>query len=367
LRDEHIDYALCAPTGRAAKRLTEATGDGAKTIHRLLKYDHMLDGFTFDKYNRLPHHCIIIDESSMVDLFLMKSLMEAVSDNARIIIIGDVDQLPSVGPGTILRDLINSKRIPVVRLTKVFRQKGSSTIISVAHDINNGIVPMLPPPAGAKGHNCIFVTANSHEEVLGSMMALVTKHLPAAGIKPDDIQILSPMKVGPLGVEIVNPLLQSALNPPSPDKTELKMKDCSIFRLDDRIMHIRNDYKKDVFNGDVGRIAAINKDSDGSTTIFVQYPDKPNVVEYEPDTYSDLKLAYSASVHKSQGGEFPVVLMLLHDAHYRMLQRNLVYTAVTRAKKLFIFIGTESALSRAVYNKTESKRNTTLKELLIAK
>ena len=357
----NISYELCSPTGRAAKRLSEATDSPAQTIHRLLKYNR--EGFQINAGNPLTVNCVLVDEFSMVDLLLCRYLLDAVQFDTRMIMIGDADQLPSVGPGNVLRDLIDSGVIPCVKLTKIFRQNQGSTIISIAHEILSGKVPQLESPANSKGKNCMLISAGDIETLIGYILTMVKTNIPKAGYKMSDIQILTPMRGNGLGINDLNPRLQEVINPPSPDKPEVK-SDFRILRVGDKIMHIRNDYIKEVFNGDIGHIVGLNKDGD-VPIIYVQYPDKEELTEYPQGDWQDIQLAFSSTVHKSQGAEYPVVLLVLHPSQHVMLQRNLFYTALTRAKKLCIIAGTPDAIQTAVNNNQIQKRNTTLREKLI--
>ena len=375
LMDYHkINFNLCSPTGRAAKRLMESTLFEAKTIHRLLKVSPD-GGFEFNDYNPLMTDCVIIDETSMVDLLLFKHLLSALESNDRLILIGDVDQLPSVGPGNILKDLINSNKIPYVRLNKVFRQDAKSAIVLAAHDVIGGRVPELIVPSKAQGKNFMFAGAEKIDDVIGILKHLVQKTLPSVKVNEknltvDDIQILTPMREKGLGVNDINPKLQEVLNPRADNKEEIQAGMLSggpkIFRVGDRVMQIKNDYEKNVFNGDMGKIVGINKQT-SPVQVGVKFPDLNEVVIYKQHELDDLQHAWCITVHKSQGGEFPAVIILAHDSQTTMLQRNLFYTGITRAKKICIVVGTSNAVKSAVNNTRETKRNTTLKERLISK
>jgi exodeoxyribonuclease V alpha subunit len=271
--------------------------------------------------------------------------------------------LPSVGPGNVLHDLINSGIIPVVRLQKIFRQEKGSAIIAAAHDILHGKIPDITTPAKSNGKNCMFIGSSDQNTLIEHVLAMVKIHIPKAGYKIEDIQVLTPMRESGLGINDLNPRLQAVLNPPDISKEEMKIG-FGIFRVGDRVIHIRNDYNKEVFNGEVGFIAGINKENN-SPVIYVRYPDKDNLVEYEQADWNDLQLSFCQTVHRSQGAEYPVVIVILHSSQSIMLQRNLFYTAVTRAKKLCIIAGTQDAMGIAVNNNKIQKRNTTLKERLI--
>lgn len=359
-----IEFALCSPTGMAAERLAQATLQPAKTIHRLLEYDPKIGGFTRSEHNPLDADCVIVDETSMVDLMLFRSLIGAVPEDSKLIMIGDADQLPSVGAGNILRDLIASKVIPVVRLDVIFRQDKGSEITLAAWDILHGNMPELPSPRESKGRNCMFVSAEDPDVLKSHLSFLVTKTLtsPSLGFNWEQIQILTPMRGKGLGVEDLNPMLQNLLNPASDEKTEI-MDNFRIFRVGDRVMQTRNDYDKNVFNGFIGKIAGITRTND-SVSLFVKFQSRDDYVEYVDDDRDDLSLAYAQTIHKAQGGEYPAVIMVIHPSQYVMLKRNLLYTGLTRARKLCVIIGTEHALETAVANNEEVKRNTTLKQLL---
>lgn len=363
--NEHgIRYELCSPTGMAAKRLSNATGQDARTIHRMLEFSPIEGGFLRNMTNPLDADCVTIDEASMVDITLFRHLLEATERNDRVIMVGDADQLPSVGPGNVLRDLIASGVIPTTRLKTIFRQAAGNTIITVAHDILNGKVPDLPTPKNRGDKNCMFVGANELDTLREYVVTLVQKTLPALGYSADQIQVLTPMRGKGAGVEDLNPLLQAVLNPPHANKPEVSLQ-YRLLRVGDRVMQIRNDYDKMVFNGEVGKIAAITSGTDNTNVkIFVQYPDLPSPVEYAREEWDDIQLAYACTIHKSQGSEYPAVVMVLHHSQWVMLQRNLFYTGLTRAKNHCIIVGTNSAIQRAVENSTEKKRNTTLKQLM---
>ena len=361
----HLDFMLCAPTGRAAKRLSEATGAEAKTIHRLLQFESITQNFLHNQNNPLPTQVVVIDESSMMDLRLFRWLLLAMERHMRLIIVGDKDQLPSVGPGNVLRDLIASGKVPCVKLDQIFRQAKGNTIIPVAHDILHGAMPDLPTPAESKGRNCMMVVSEEQSTLINMIVTLVTQSLPKAGFKPEDIQILTPMRARGLGIEDLNPPLQEALNPAAPHKAEVQ-SNSRIFRVGDRIMQIRNNYKKGesgVFNGDIGYISSIIRDGE-DVSVWVRYPDMPSPIEYTKDEWDELQHCMACTVHKSQGAEYPCVILVQHPSQYNMLQRNLIYTGVTRAKKLCVIAGTRRAVEIAVGNNKEVIRNTTLAELL---
>jgi len=364
-----ITFELCSPTGRAAKRLCESTMREAKTIHRLLKVSQE-GGFEFNESNPLKTDCVLVDETSMVDLLLFNNLLKAMESNDRLILVGDADQLPSVGPGNILKDLINSNKIPYVRLNKVFRQDAKSAIVMAAHNVITGQMPDLVVPSQAKGRNFLFAGAEKIDDVIQIVKHLVQKTLPAVkvnerNITVDDIQILTPMREKGLGVNDVNPKLQEVLNPSAPNKEEVQAGMLSggprIFRVGDKVMQIKNDYDKNVFNGDMGKIVGINK-SVSPVQIGVKFPDLNDVTIYKQHELDDLQHAWCITVHKSQGGEFPAVIILAHDSQTTMLQRNLFYTGITRAKRICIVVGTSNAVRSAINNTKEARRNTTLQE-----
>ena len=381
LMDAHrIQYRLCSPTGRAAKRLTECVGGTlvatdenpspnpnriASTIHRLLEYVPQEGGFNFNLNNPLVTDCVIADESSMIDIKLFYDLVSAMEDDDRLVLVGDANQLPSVGPGNVLRDIIASGAVPTVKLQRVFRQAEGSFITEVAHDILHGTVPQIPVPSKSKGKNCMFAGATEIEDLKEIILEFVSRILPSKGFKPSDIQVLTPMRERGLGINDLNPILQAAINPPAPQKTEFNAGIGRTFRVGDRVMQTKNNYDKGVFNGEQGEVVGIDRASD-PVTIGVKFPDIEDAVIYEQSELDELLHAYAITVHRSQGSEFPVALVVVHPSHSIMLQRNLFYTALTRAKKLAIVVGTDGAVKRAVDNATEQARNTTLKQLLKA-
>jgi exodeoxyribonuclease V alpha subunit len=347
-----LDYeiVLAAPTGRAAKRMTEATGHEAKTIHRLLEFSWKLGGFQRHREAPLEGDIVVIDESSMLDIYLMEAVLLAIPSGCIAVFVGDVEQLPSVGPGNVLSDLIKSGELPVVRLDTVFRQSQESGIVRNAHRINQGLLPEHTPPAGGP-QDFYFVEAADAEDVLDKTIRVVTQRAPSAfGLDPvQDVQVLVPMKKGPVGTENLNVRLQALLNPPPPgDQGE-----ATLFRPGDRVMQLYNDYDKEVFNGDVGIVRSC------SPRRMVVEMDGRNV-EYERDDFDTLTLAYAITAHKSQGSEYPAVVIPLTTAHFVMLQRNLLYTAVTRGKRLVVLIGMKRAVQLAVRNVDPRLRHTRL-------
>ena len=374
LEYKKIEFNLCSPTGRAAKRLMESTLREAKTIHRLLKVTK--DGnFEFCEENPLKTDCVIVDEASMVDLLLFDNLISALESNDRLILIGDVNQLPPVGPGNVLKDLINSNKIPCARLSKVFRQDAKSAIVSAAHDIINGSMPDLIIPSQAKGRNFLFASADKIDDAKAIIKHLFAKTIPAVKINDklisfDDIQIISPMREKGLGINDINPIIQECANPELPNKEEILIggggPSQRKFRVGDRVMQIKNDYDKNVFNGDMGIVVGINKNT-SPVQVGVKFLDNDDLIIYKQHELDNLQHSWCITCHKSQGAEYPAVIMVLHDSQSAMLQRNLFYTGITRAKNLCIVVGTKSAISSAINNVREAKRNTTLKEKLQTK
>lgn len=345
---------LAAPTGRAAKRMSEATGMEAKTIHRLLEYNPK-DGYKRNDDNPLEGDALIVDECSMIDLLLMNNLMKAIPAGMRLVLIGDIDQLPSVGAGNVLRDIIDSKRIPVIRLTRIFRQAQESRIVMSAHAINKGV---FPDTSNGKNTDFFFIQQEDPEQAVDTIVKLVKERLPNAYKRPtSDIQVLTPMQRGVVGAANLNMALQTVLNP---GQVSLNRSGYS-FRQGDRVMQLRNNYDKEVFNGDLGYIERVDMED---RTLFVCFDGR--TVEYDVSELDELTLAYATTIHKSQGSEYPIVVMPVLMTHYVMLQRNLIYTGITRAKKICVLVGTKKALSFAIRNLSVLKRNTKLKERLNA-
>jgi exodeoxyribonuclease V alpha subunit len=346
---------LAAPTGRAAKRMSEITGKKASTIHSLLEVDFKTGGFKRKKDNPLECDLLIVDEASMIDTLLMHHLLKAVPSNARVLFVGDVHQLPSVGPGNVLLDMIHSLQIPVVTLKEIFRQAQGSHIIVNAHKINQGHFPDIRNPPDS---DFFFVEAETPEEVLRHIVKLVAQRLPSRyGFHAiQEIQVLAPMRRGIVGIENLNAVLQEQLNP----QTESLFKAGRKFQIGDKVMQIRNNYQKMVFNGDVGRIRAIDADEQEVVVLF----DELEVI-YEFSDLDELVLAYAVSVHKYQGSECPCVVMPVHTTHFKLLHRNLLYTGVTRGKKLVVLVGTKQALALAVNNDEVKQRHTGLKQALL--
>ena len=361
LKAQGLKIRLAAPTGRAAKRLSETTGQKALTIHRLLEANNLAQddnlqlGFSKDIDDQLDADVIILDEVSMVDIVLMHHFLNAVPDGCRIILVGDTDQLPAVGPGSVLKDIIRSQKIPAIRLDEIFRQAQTSMIIQNAHIINAGRLPDLRKQYS----DFVFYELNDDTSITQKILDLCTKDLPHEGFDVlKDVQILSPMHRFLCGVENLNLMLQERLNPKK-NQDELKYSS-QTFRVGDKVMHIRNNYQKNVFNGDIGFIQDINNEK-----LTVDYFD--HIVTYEKNELNELTLAYASSVHKSQGSEYKVVIIPLSTSHYIMLQRNLLYTAITRAKQKVIIIGSKKALMTAIQSNRTQKRYTLLAERLAHK
>jgi exodeoxyribonuclease V alpha subunit len=351
---------LAAPTGRAAQRLAEMTKCEAKTIHRLLAFDPGTMQFRFNEENPLEAEAIVVDETSMLDLFLAHSLFKAIPPSAQLLLVGDIDQLPSVGPGMVLRDLIASEQIPVVRLTEVFRQAASSHIVTNAHRINAGQYPQLMPTTKFAESDCLWLEAPEPELGAEGIRHLVSEFLPKHGINPaQQVQVLSPATRGEVGTRHLNGMLQQVLNPASPGKTELS-RGGSVLRVGDRVIQQVNDYQREVFNGDIGTVTAIDLEEQ---EVAVQFADG-RVVSYDYADLSELSLAWAVTIHKSQGSEYPVVLLPLFMQHYLLLSRNLLYTGLTRAKQLAILVGPPKSIGFAVKRVLDRQRYTALADRL---
>jgi exodeoxyribonuclease V alpha subunit len=349
---------LAAPTGRAAKRLSESTGAEAKTIHRLLEFDPKSGGFKRDQDFALEADLVVIDEASMVDTILMNQLLRAVPDHAAVLLVGDVDQLPSVGPGAVLADMIGSGAVPTVRLTEIFRQAAASRIIVNAHRINEGRLPEAGGTSGDEESDFYFIAADSPESIHEKLMQVVTERIPRRfGLDPvAEVQVLTPMNRGGLGAGSLNADLQKRLNPNAEPSV---MRFGSTYAAGDKVIQTVNDYDKDVFNGDIGRIARIDLTEQA---LFVDYDGRR--VEYEFGELDELALAYATTVHKSQGSEYPAVVIPIATQHYMLLERNLLYTAVTRGRTLVVLIGQPKALAMAVKRTGSGKRLTNLRDRL---
>lgn len=343
---------LAAPTGRASKRMSEATGMEAKTIHRLLEFNPQ-DGYKRNDENPLEGDALIVDECSMIDIILMYNLMKAIPENMRLVLVGDIDQLPSVGAGNVLRDIIDSEKIPVVRLTRIFRQAQSSRIVMSAHAINQG---RYPDTSNGKQTDFFFIKNEEPEQVAEEIVKLVKHRLPKAYNQPlNNIQVLTPMQRSVVGATNLNTMLQQALNTSNLGIS----RGGTTYKLGDRVMQVRNNYDKNVFNGDIGIVEQVNMED---RTLFVRFDD--NLVEYEASELDEVTLAYATTIHKAQGSEYPIVVIPILMTHFVMLQRNLIYTGITRAKKICVLIGQPKALAYAIRNLTVTKRNTKLKERL---
>ncbi len=354
-----LKIMLAAPTGRAARRMADATGMEAKTIHRLLEFTYTEgEGFRFQRGedNPLSAQVVIIDEVSMVDLILFYNLLKALPSGCRLIMVGDVDQLPSVGAGNVLRDVLSSETVPSVRLQTIFRQARESMIVVNAHQINKGEFPYL----NRREKDFFFIPEDDPDKVTQIIVELCRERLPRFGsFDPlEEIQVLTPMRRTKAGVEILNNLLQKELNPPSRYKGQLASGGFN-FRLGDKVMQIRNNYEKDVFNGDIGRITEIDQEEGLLIVTFADHLSSRDVV-YDTAGLDELVLAYAVSVHKSQGSEYPVVVMPVITQHYILLQRNLLYTAITRARRLVVLVGTKKAIGIALSNNKVEQRYSNL-------
>lgn len=369
LRSRNYSVCLCAPTGRAAKRLTETTGVEAKTIHRLLDLDFS-DGkgkFMFNESTKLEEDVVIVDEVSMCDDYVFNALIKAIKFGGRLIMVGDKDQLPSVGAGNVLADMIASGIVPVSYLTQIYRQSEDSLIVENAHRINAGKMPVI----NNRSRDFFFDNKADPDDILATVTDMVTRRIPAyAAVDPMEIQVLCPMKKGVIGVENMNLTLQNALNPPQKQKTELKVG-LRTFREGDKVMHTVNNYELQwtddeggtgtgVFNGDIGKIEKISPSEPSLQVLF----DDGKRVKYMQGDFEDLTLAYAISVHKSQGSEFPVVIIALMSGNYMILTRNLLYTAVTRAREMAVLVGSQENLEKMVKNNYTAKRYSMLESFL---
>ncbi len=345
---------LAAPTGRAAKRMNESTGREATTLHRLLKFQPDKRMFLYNRNHRLEGDCFILDETSMIDVRLMEQFIQALPDSATLVLVGDTDQLPSVGPGNVLRDLIDSKVVPCVRLTTIFRQDKTGLIVRNAHRVNRG--ERFETAEGDS--DFYYINTEDPPKIIARVLELIQKRIPAKfGLDPlRDVQVLTPMRRGLLGAENLNDVIQTALNPGGPSL----IRGATHYRKGDRVMQIRNNAEKDVYNGDIGMISAVDE-VDRSLVVF--YEGRP--VAYKQEELDELSLAYACTIHKSQGSEYPAVLVVLHIQHYKLLQRNLLYTAMTRGKKLVMVVGNERAVWTALHNNTIRERRTTLRDRVV--
>ena len=348
-------YALASPTGRAAKRLSEATGRPASTIHRLLGFSPR-KGFRYNREEPLPVDLLVVDEASMLDLLLANHLLKALQPGTHLLLVGDVDQLPSVGAGDVLRDVIASGIAPVTRLSAIFRQAAGSQIITNAHRVNQGQLPVFPSSGEGGAGDFFLFPAETAEEAARWVQEVVCQRIPARfGLHPRlQVQVLAPMYRGPAGVTALNEALQAALNPPAANKPEKSLFG-QTFRLGDKVMQLQNNYDKDVYNGDFGLVAGVDP---VEQQLAVDYDGRR--VAYDWSEADQLALAYAVSVHKAQGSEFPAVVIPLVTSHYMMLQRNLLYTAMTRARQLCVLVGSKRAIGMAVRNNKVAQRYTAL-------
>lgn len=352
-----LKILLAAPTGRAAKRMTEATGLEAKTIHRLLECKPP-EGYQKNEDNPIEGDVLIVDECSMIDIVLMNSLLKAIPLEMRLILVGDIDQLPSVGAGNVLRDIMDSGTVPVIRLTRIFRQALSSRIITNAHRINKGQMPDLSNGADT---DFFFTSREDPEEAAMEIVNLVKSKLPRYyAVSPSQIQVLTPMQRGVVGAAKLNLMLQEALNPQGVHGEQL-FRSGYAYRVNDKVMQIRNNYDKEVFNGDIGIVVSVDMQN---RVLSVDFDGK--IISYEATELDELVHAYATTIHKAQGSEYPIVVMPVMMNHFVMLQRNLIYTGITRAKKVLVLVGTKKAIAYAVRNVTVTKRNTHLRERLRA-
>ena len=348
--------ALAAPTGKAAKRMSDLTGHEAKTIHRLLEFNPEM-GFNFNEYNYLPYDAVLVDEASMINILLMDSLMQAINPESRVIFIGDIDQLPCIGPGNVLKDMINSGVLPVVKLNRIFRQAQDSGIIMNAHRIKDGEDMIIKNKKDSD-----FFVIDDVDNTLEDTVELVRERLPKAyGVKPQDIQVLTPMKKNNVGVINLNTELQKCLNPPSPTKKDLK-HGTLVYREGDKVIQNENDYDKGVFNGESGTIVSIIPEM---KTVSIDFDGK--IVNYDFNEMDEVILAYAMTIHKSQGSEYPIVVIPITDANKIMMQRNLIYTAITRAKHVCVLIGSKRMMRLGIARVPVERRKTTLKERLQGK
>ncbi len=346
---------LAAPTGRAAKRMTEATRHEAVTLHRLLKFLPQTGLFDFNENNPLEGDCFILDEVSMIDIQLMAHVLRALPDNATLVLVGDIDQLPSVGPGNVLRDLIQSGCIPCEALQTIFRQESGGLIVRNAHRINQGEALVIPDTENGALSDFYFLPGETPDDVIARMLDLVTRRIPKRfGLDPmTDIQVLTPMRRNQLGADNLNAVLQNALNPAGHEIERFGRK----YRKGDRVMQVRNNYDKEVFNGDIGSIHFVNEEEHEITVVI----DGRNVI-YDFSELDELVHAYACSIHKAQGSEYPAVVILITTQHFKLLQRNLLYTAVTRGRQLVCIIGTHKAVAMAIRNTDIRQRRTGLKD-----
>lgn len=351
LETHHVIYKLAAPTGRAAKRMMEGTKRHATTVHRLLEIDPATMQFTFNEQNTLKVDFLIIDEASMIDVFLANAIVKALPSAAHLVFIGDIDQLPSVGPGNILGDLINSTKVPVTKLVHIFRQAQNSMIITNAHRINQGEFPTTQLPECKK--DFYFIKEDAPENIMGHINKILHITLPQHNISKDNCIILTPMNRGGAGTQTLNHQMQQLLNPGNTDATLTSHG--TVYKVTDAVMQIKNNYDKHVYNGDIGKITTIDTTD---KTLTVEFDNK--LVVYQAAELDELVLSYAITIHKSQGSEYDAVIVPIFTQHFALLAKNLIYTAITRAKKLCIFIGQPKAVAMAISNKKTTKRITFL-------
>ncbi len=357
MTSKQVRPILCAPTGKAARQIAESTGFEAATIHRTLEYQPG-QGFTRNTEHPLEGDLLIVDEASMIDTRLMAQMLAAIPQKASLLLVGDVDQLPSVGPGSVLRDIIQSEIAPVTRLTQIYRQAKKSRIVDASHLVNQGELPPLDNDAES---DFFFLDRNQPDEILETIEHLLQKRIPEGfGLHPrDEIQVLTPMNRQSLGTKELNNQLQRTLNPPTDFKAEIE-RFGSTFREGDKVIQTRNNYEKEIFNGDIGHIIEITTEP---TSIYVRF--EQDAVHFEPGELDELQLAYAITIHKSQGSEFPAVVIPLASQHYMLLQRNLLYTAITRGKRLVILVGERKSLELAIRRQESIHRHTGLRERLV--
>ncbi len=350
--------ALASPTGRAAKRLEQMTGREASTIHRLLSYDPYRHRFRYGSGNPLPVDTLVVDEASMLDVLLARDLLQALAPGTQLVLVGDADQLPSVGPGNLLRDLIESATVPVCHLTTIHRQQADSLLVQNAHRINRGESPYLPTGKQWQGEDCVFVEEEDPENAGRRVVQMVAEKLPKLDFSPDDIQVITPLYRGPIGVRELNAALQQRLNPAQETKAQIERGE-TVFRTGDRVLQTVNNYDKSVYNGDIGRIAALDVEREIVRVHFDQAE-----VGYDFNELDELELAYALTIHKSQGSEYPAVVVVMHSSHYIMLQRNLLYTALTRAERMVCLVGNRRGIYKAINTASERRRYTRLQQRL---